>query len=362
MDRGYHQIINALITVLRQLEVEREEIESVLNSMAEGIIAVDCSGTIVRINTAAREFIGIPKEKEPSEKNYQQVVKEASLLAILERVLKEKETCEEEISPERSGDVVLRVYAKPLYNNQQLHIGALLVLNDISRIVRLENVRRDFVANVSHELKTPITSIKGFVETLLDGAMHCPSDLKKFLEIISRQSDRVTAIFDDLLTLSRIEQDRGKISLQRGKLKDVIRSACLACEHKAEDKEIKLEIDCEKQLFAMINAPLLEQAIVNLVDNAIKYSGNGSLVLIKAYSQRNEKVIAVCDNGPGIDSVHHERLFERFYRVDKARSRIGGGTGLGLAIVKHIAQAHGGYPGVESTPGKGSSFYLHLPQ
>ncbi|MGP8051504.1 MAG: sensor histidine kinase, partial [Desulfobaccales bacterium] len=211
--------------------------------------------------------------------------------------------------------------------------------------------------------KTPITSIKGFVETLLAGAMQEPENAQNFLGIVSRQTDRLNEIIDDLLSLSRIEQDaeRGRVFLTTGRLKAVLDSAIQICAAKAAAKEITVRLNCPEKLRARINAPLLEQALVNLIDNAVKYSPAGSAVQVEALRDGAEVVVRVQDQGVGIEKNQLDRIFERFYRVDAGRSRKVGGTGLGLAIVKHIAQAHHGRVTVASTPGAGSLFSLHLP-
>jgi two-component system phosphate regulon sensor histidine kinase PhoR len=238
----------------------------------------------------------------------------------------------------------------------------LIVLHDVTHLRRLELVRRDFVANVSHELKTPITSIKGFVETLLAGAIREPENAENFLRIVARQTERLNEIIDDLLSLSRIEKDaeRGQIFLTTQRIKGVLAAAIEVCEPKAQERNINVLLDCPDDLRARVNAPLLEQAVVNLVDNAIKYSEKDREVRVEAERSGREVMVRVRDQGSGIAPEHLPRLFERFYRVDSGRSRQFGGTGLGLAIVKHIAQAHGGKVTVQSTPGKGSIFSLHL--
>ena len=230
------------------------------------------------------------------------------------------------------------------------------------RLRRLETVRQEFVANVSHELKTPITSIKGFVETLLDGALENPEDARKFLEIVARHSDRLNSIITDLLLLSRIEAggDRA-LELEESRLRDVLREAVEACSAKAEAKGVRVVLDCPAELAVRANPPLLEQAVVNLIDNAVKYSEPGAEVRVEGSGSADETAVAVRDRGAGIAPEHVARLGERFYRVDKARSRQLGGTGLGLAIVKHIVQAHGGRVSIESKPGEGSAFRIFLP-
>ncbi|MDY7001541.1 MAG: ATP-binding protein, partial [Thermodesulfobacteriota bacterium] len=243
-------------------------------------------------------------------------------------------------------------------------IGALIVLNDVTRLRKLENIRRDFVANVSHEIKTPITAIKGFVETLEHGGVEKPEDAERFLGIIKKHVDRLEALVEDILTFSRVEREteEEKAVLSEHLVRDVLQSALQACELAAKAKDIRFEMACGENMLAKMEAGLLEQALVNLLDNAVKYSGEASVVRVEAEQTGSETIIRVVDQGCGIEKRHLPRLFERFYRVDKARSREKGGTGLGLAIVKHIVQAHDGRVEVESLPGKGSTFSLHLPR
>lgn len=268
-----------------------------------------------------------------------------------------------DISLPTEHDRLFQLHGAPLPTEAGSKIGAVIVLNDMTRMRRLENVRREFVANVSHELKTPITSIQGFVEALLEGAMSDHKQAERFLKIIARHSDRLNSIIEDLLTLSRLEEDRERreTSFEVTELKAVLASAIELSSTKAEDKKMKIELICQDDTKAKINAALLEQAMINLIDNAIKYSSSGDIIRIIAEQKNNETTISVEDNGCGIAPEHLPRIFERFYVIDKGRSRKLGGTGLGLAIVKHIAQVHGGYVTVESMLGKGSIFTIHLP-
>ena len=234
---------------------------------------------------------------------------------------------------------------------------------DMDQIKKLEAMRKNFVANVSHELKTPITLITGFLETLLGGAMHNKDELVEFLQIIQKHAHRLDAIIDDLLSLSRIEQEHDNESIDKGRhsLNEVIKKAMGSCEEKALKKDISLSFSASETICATINPSLIEQAIINLSDNAIKYSPEGSKVQLSLSQTDTHIAIQVKDEGKGIPDKHIPHLFERFYRVDKARSREMGGTGLGLAIVKHIAQAHNGSVHVESTLDSGSVFSIHLP-
>ena len=228
----------------------------------------------------------------------------------------------------------------------------------------LEKLRREFVANVSHELKTPVTTIKGFTETLIEGAKEDPDDLDRFLEIISRQTDRLTAIIDDLLTLSRLESaPRSEVlALDWHDLCHILNSCEEICHARAEEKQIRIHVKCDRPTPVLVDNSLLTQAIVNLIDNAIKYSQERTNVTLQASMDANHILITVTDEGPGIQDIHLSRLFERFYRADKARSRKLGGTGLGLAIVKHIANVHQGEVDVISKVGTGSTFLIRLPR
>ncbi len=347
---------------IRTIVNQKSEQEAVLASMVEGVLAVDTEERILRINRAAEDLLDI-RSGQSIGRRIQEVVRKADLQRFVTRALNSREPVEGDIVFHEKEERFLQAHGTVLRGGSGQHIGALIVLNDVTRLRRLENVRRDFVANVSHELKTPITAIKGCVETLLDGAASDPAASRRFLDIIARQGERLNAIVDDLLALSRIEQDaeKSEIPLQNGPVREVLQAAIQSCSVGAGARRVTLELDSPKGISARINAPILEQAVVNLIDNAIKYSEEGSRVLVAARREGGELIIRVQDWGCGIAREHLPRLFERFYRVDKARGRKAGGTGLGLAIVKHIVQAHGGQVAVVSTPGEGSTFEIRLP-
>jgi two-component system phosphate regulon sensor histidine kinase PhoR len=251
----------------------------------------------------------------------------------------------------------------PLVDAAGKNDGVLAVLNDMTTLYRLEQVRRDFVANASHELKTPITAIRGFAETLLDAEDIAPEKRREFLEIILRQTSRLQALIEDLLMLSRLENSRAAAAIPLGPLevRAVLLAAVQTCERLAADKRITVTVECDATLQTEGNAELLERALVNLLENAVKYSPDDTIVAITGRLEEGLATIKVKDQGPGIPKEHLERIFERFYRVDKARSRQLGGVGLGLAIVKHIVLLHRGQLSVESEVGQGSAFMIALP-
>lgn len=337
---------------------QRNELEAVLGSMVEGILAVDDKARILNINRAAAVFFDINPDKVVG-MSIEEAIRNPDLHVVVRRTLRSRSVVEGEIVIYQDGQRFLHAHGTAL----QEPAGAVVVLNDVTRVRGLEEARSRFVANVSHELRTPITSIKGYAETLMDGAYEDPESLHRFLSIITRQAQRLNSLIEDLLTLSRIEQEErnADILLEAGRVAEVAEGAVIMCRHGAEAKGVTLRLTAEGDTTTRINAPLLQQAVTNLIDNAIKYSDEGGVVEIAVRRAEGAVVIAVSDTGCGIDAIHIPRLFERFYRVDEARSRKLGGTGLGLAIVKHITLIHGGRNSVESAPGTGSRFTIELP-
>jgi two-component system phosphate regulon sensor histidine kinase PhoR len=356
------QLVERGLTIGRQGTQQ----EAVLGSMIEGVLAIDARQRVVGINRAAAELLAVDPARA-IRRPLQEIVRNPDLRRFALRAIDCREPVEDDLLLRGVRDRTIRLRGTAL-RDLSGEGGAVIVLNDVTDVQRLENVRRDFVANVSHELKTPIASIKGFVETLLDGAGDDPADQRRFLAIIARQADRLASIIEDLLALSRIEQTEGTGDLPREttRIADLLSAVIVDCLPRAEDRSIRLDVSCDESVEAKVNAPLFEQALINLVDNAIKYSDPGRTIWIKVTSKATTTgdmpvVITVRDEGCGIEAEHLPRLFERFYRVDKARSRKLGGTGLGLSIVKHIVQAHGGTVAVESEPGVGSTFTVCLP-
>ena len=349
---------------IRTVTRQQRELASVLSSMSEGVLAVDVSGRVISINQAAARMYDLGEASPVRGRLLAEAIRDPALQDFVRGVWAMRQESEAELTL-NAGPAMkhLAVHGSPLRDADDREIGVLVMLRDVTHLRMLEGVRRDFVANVSHELKTPITSIQGFVETLRDGAMDDKENAARFLEIIARQADRLSAIIDDLLSLSRIEQDgqKGRIETSAANLREVIQAAATLCQAKAAERQVRLEIECPSPMRVRINPQLVEQALSNLLDNAIKYSEPEGCVTVRAGCRGRDLTVEVIDRGCGIPQEHQGRIFERFYRVDKARSRKLGGTGLGLAIVKHIAQAHGGRVTVASQPGQGSTFTLHFP-
>jgi len=358
MNEMARQLRERIETVTEQ----RNELEAVLSSMVEGVLAVDNQGNVMTINQSASQLLYATPQKIQGHSIYG-IVRNVELNRFIEKTLQSEQTTEAQITLPVQGGRYLHLHGASISDVYGKKSGAVIVLNDMTHMRRLENLRRDFVANVSHELKTPVTSIKGFVEALREGGLGDKEQSKKFLDIIGKQSERLNAIIEDLLSLSRIEEgtEKGRITLRRENLRPTVESAVELTQIRAQEKNIEVVITDPYKVEAEIDAALIEQALVNLIDNAIKYSTEGNRIEVIIGREDGYVTISVKDNGCGIDREHLSRLFERFYVVDKARSRKLGGTGLGLAIVKHIAVAHGGRVSVESTLEQGSTFTIHLP-
>ncbi len=357
-----NSMANQLNQRLQTVTGQRNQLEAVFAGMVEAVLVVDLGERIVNLNQAASLLLNVDANAAQG-KPILEILRNNDLLDFVRRSLAARHPLEDEVVLRKSdGEIYFQAHGAIYRDADNSRVGALIVLNDITRLRLLQNMRRDFVANVSHELRTPITAIKGFVETLQDGAVSCPEDAGRFLAIIHRHADRLNAIVEDLLTLSRIEQEEtdGDIALEQGALRPVLQNVCETCGWQTRSKNITLVLDCPDTLSARINGPLLEQALSNLVVNAIKYSPENSEIILTATARPDAIRITVSDSGVGIAKEHLPRLFERFYRSDKARSRKLGGTGLGLAIVKHIVQAHHGVVRVDSTPARGTTFTIEL--
>ncbi len=358
-----NQMATDLAERLRAVRRQRNQLEAVLSSMVEGVIALDMDEHVIRMNRAAARMLRC-SPSEVRNRSIQEISRNTTLQRFTADTLASESLVERDLNLYVEGERIVSAHGTGLWDENGARMGSLIVLHDITRLRRLENIRRDFVANVSHEIKTPITAIKGFVETIQEtGAEEDPGTTRRFLEIIERHVDRLEALVEDLLELSRIEEQEqaGGIGLEPGLVSDILKGAAELVKERAGDSAAGFEISCEENLTALMNPILLEQAFVNLLENAVKYSPEGSPVRVTASRSGKESVIRIEDRGPGIPAAHLDRIFERFYRVDKSRSRKLGGTGLGLAIVKHVVKVHGGRVDVESRPGEGSAFIVRLP-
>ena len=362
--------LEALAAQMRErlVDVERshQRLQAVIRDLPQGVLVFDRDGALLEINRTGMEMLGAPTPAGAGSHGQPvaaaaQVVERYGLAAVAHRALR-GEDAEVDIPNCGAESRWLQAHGRPS-SGADGERGALVVLHDVTRLRHLEQVRRDFVDNVSHELRTPFTLVSGFAETLLDGNM-CPNpEARHFLEIIHKHSARVSAIIDDLLLLAHIEraEDRSGIRFEDSLLAPVISAALLSCRRTADGHGVALHEVCDAGQTCRMNALLIEQAITNLVDNAIRYSSRDTRITVRGLRRGGAVVIEVIDSGLGIAQEHQQRIFERFYRVDPARSRDSGGTGLGLAIVKHIAQAHAGEVTVRSAPGRGSTFTLRLP-
>ena len=359
MNQMAHELERRIQAVIRQ----RNQSQAVLSSMVEGVIALNPDERIMDLNEAAARQLHKTVDRLRGH-SIQEVMRSRDLHRMVQTTLAQGTSTEGDITLFQHGEQIFSTHCTSLRDSDGESMGVLLVINDVTQLRRLENMRSDFAANVSHEIKTPLTAIQGFVETLRHGSVEEPAEARRFLGIIQKHVSRLTAIIDDLMHLSRLEQgqETKRLALEEGALSDVIRTAVSLVGSKAQEKGIAIHVTCPEGLSAQMDADLMEQAVVNLLDNAIKYSTDQSRIDVEAQDTETEICIHVRDQGMGIASKHLPRLFERFYRVDKARSRKLGGTGLGLAIVKHIIQAHGGRVTVQSIQGKGSAFTLHLPK
>ncbi len=347
---------------LAKITREKNERDAILSSMTEGVILVKGNGIIKRWNKAAEAMFNF--SSDGNRLSFAAIVGSRELIKLAEDAKNSDGVFESELTlnmPDGERSFIAR--AGRLNLGEKRKPGVLLVITDITVIRKLEEFRRDFIADVTHEIKTPLTSIIAAVETL-ENVGDDKEAQSRFMKIITQQATRLNALVQDILSLSNLEHKRLSSTEEMPEIsvEGAVREAVELCRPRAEAKNIKLNLDVVDNVMIRADAQLLEQAVINLIDNAIKYSNEGSDVKVTMKrSGSNLFRIDVLDHGIGIAKEHQERVFERFYRVDKARSRKLGGTGLGLAIVKHVALLHGGKPGLVSEPGKGSDFYIQLP-
>ncbi len=357
--RAWNQTAQQLDQTIRTLTEERNRTAAILASMLEGVAVVGADRRIVFCNQAFCQAVGM-QPAECADRALVEVVREPELVAAVNQALLEEKTvrCEVEF-----GTVSPRIFAATAAS---VHTGettaAVLVLHDVTEQRRLERVRRDFVANVSHELKTPLTAMQGFAETLLSGALDDPANRRRFVEIIREHAARLGRLTDDLLTLSSIEAGKLRLELSSVSPAEIIEPCLEVTRLRASQKRLHIEAELSANLPAVRgDFQRLQQILQNLLDNAVQYTSAEGRITVRAFARDRAVVFEVADTGIGIPESDQQRIFERFYRVDAARSREAGGTGLGLSIAKHLVEAHGGRIWVESQVGRGSRFFFTIP-
>lgn len=364
LSKSIDGISEQLNSRLQEIINQKSEQEAVFASMGEGVVALDSNKKIIHMNRTAAQILGISRVPAQSQ-SVVEVIRVQEILELIDESFSLKKENEKEIELV-VGDGVrfMQVKVRPLLQSQHSQpSGVVLVLNDITRMRELEGMRKTFVANVSHELRTPLTSIQGFAETLLNPSVQDVSEIKKYVGVIQKHATRLNQIIEDLLSLSRLEKDieDNQIELKHSHIAEVLQNAAEVCGLAAQAKNIKINLSFTKDLVAEVDRNLMEQAVVNLIENAIRYSDSGRDIFVSASTEGELCRITVKDQGVGIAERHLNRIFERFYRVDKARGREAGGTGLGLSIVKYIALAHKGNVAVQSQVGLGSVFSISFP-
>ncbi|MBE0451060.1 MAG: HAMP domain-containing protein [Clostridia bacterium] len=344
---------------MKEVKKRNIELESILNSMINGIIAIDQDKNILMINNISFEILGLPDEFVTENESMYKIIRNDEVAEMIEKSISYGESQVRELKY-LSLDKVLRIYVNPIMTSTSDIIGGIVVIQDVTQIRKLEKMRSDFVSNVSHELKTPLTSIKGFVDTLKGGALDNKETALRFLEIIDIESDRLYRLINDILLLSEIETMEREPDKTEVHINEIVDEVIEMLALKASDKNLMLKKRIEGDFYINANADRIKQMFINLVDNAIKYTEFGEVeVSLEAEGSWIKTIVS--DTGIGFDEKYKERLFERFYRVDKGRSRSYGGTGLGLSIVKHIVLLYKGKISVDSTPGKGTRFEILLP-
>lgn len=366
-DSELSRLSSELRATLEKLKDEKEQREAILASMEEGVIVTDPKGNVTMANRKAEELFG----KELLEKRVVEISRNPELHRIIEEGIKKGETVTGEITIAVHNPVNLSVTMTPLIRNTE-KLGSVIVFHEITLLKKLETMRIDFVANVSHELKTPLTAIKGFAETLKEGAINDKEHAARFVDIIKENADRLSRLVEDLLTLSNIELGKVSFDIRDVDVEEAARTVISTLEPKAKAKGLSLELDIEKGVHALSDKDRLAQILLNLVDNGIKFTEKGSVkiqaqltplhpLFTKEGVQGRVVEISVTDTGTGIPPKDIPRLGERFYRVDPARSRELGGTGLGLAIVKHLVVSMNGKISIESEYGKGTRISFTMP-
>jgi two-component system, OmpR family, phosphate regulon sensor histidine kinase PhoR len=359
----FNRMTAKLEETLSEMMDKNVKVDSIINSMISGIVAVDTKYRIILINSVACEIFGIKYGPGVIGINMLDLIRNNHLNSFLNETIENNIELVNEVVIGSPQEKVLRIYTNPIKSKDTFNVnsGGIASIHDITNIKKLEQIRTEFVSNVTHELKTPLTSIRGFIETLRGGAINNREVAEKFLEIIDIEAERLYMLINDILQLSEIETTQKDSNLGSHNLKSIVSEIYSILQGSATRKDIKLINEADENLMILANRDRIKQMLINLVDNSIKYSPDGCMVTISAYKSEGKIIIIVTDTGIGIAEVHLTRIFERFYRVDKGRSRNMGGTGLGLSIVKHIVNLYSGDIKVNSELGKGTEFIIQLP-
>lgn len=359
LSSSLNEMAEQIYTRIRVITEQKNEQMTILSSMSEGVIALSPEGDILSINKMASKMFGI-KPKKCTGRKLHEVIRHSDLNEFIDLLFSGTETKRSRLSLSYPEERILNIVGNRMPAKKNESAGAVIVLTDLTQILKLEGIRQDFVANVSHELKTPVTSIQGYVETLQDGALKDPQSAEKFLGIIAKHSERLGLIIDELLQLSRLEEliDEADPEVENCSVSDLFGSVIQDLDPIITQGGIKIDQEIEADLTIQANSKMILNAITNLIENALKYSDNGSLIRLKAFSKGKKVILEVEDQGIGIQPEHLDRIFERFYRVDRGRSREVGGTGLGLSLAKHIARIHHATLEVDSVYGEGSTFRI----
>ncbi|MEI6879355.1 MAG: ATP-binding protein, partial [Planctomycetota bacterium] len=363
MQRGIARAQRGYAEALARAEIERDELQTLLGAIQTGLISLDAQMRFRSANEVAEKMLGLDS-REYRGRLLAEVIRQPELLRFAEESLTGSVAATREIKLSGGSVESIFVAADPLKNSSGGNDGLLLALDDVTKIRRLENVRTDFAANVSHELRTPITNIKGYLETLMQVGSEDPVQVAHFLGVMHRNTIRLSTLVEDILLLAFLDQPKAISQLEFVSIDalSVVRDATEQVEIVCAAKQMAIEIKINPDLRFVVNAGLISQALLNLVSNALKYSPPKTRVTITGEIDDGHIELRVIDEGPGIDALHLPRLFERFYRVDTARSRELGGTGLGLSIVKHIAMIHGGSVSVNCPNEGGTVFSMRIPQ
>ncbi|EOD1913332.1 two-component system histidine kinase PnpS [Listeria monocytogenes] len=354
-------LAESLETQMFEIKQNEQRLNAIVQNLVSGVMLINVDKQVIMTNRTMYQILG---ETEITGKPFYEVIKSFALSQLIEATFETKTIQQKEIILYFPREMILDASVSPILGENGEITGIILLLHDITQIRHLENVRSEFVTNVSHELKTPVTALKGFAETLLDGAMYDEVLLKKFLTIIKEESDRLHRLIMDILALSRIEQNPVAENVELVDVDEVIEQSARTIFEMATEKNIRVTIPEKTSASVMIETDRdkLQQIGINLLSNAINYTPVDGKVEVKLIEQEAEVIIEVTDNGIGIPAKDIDRVFERFYRVDKARSRHSGGTGLGLSIVKHLVENCGGRIEVESQEEVGSTFRVTLPK